>query len=196
MPVLTFSGSLCSLQLQHPLAVGKFAAHQDAHQDVGDDAGVDCPPAVLFEQHEQGGEAAVEDEKAAPDLGNAAGVGHAFGRQVGVLQSGEAFDDGLFGKQAAAENGKHQRVDGDGIPIHRVGPSENQYGGEKGGKDNRRNALGCGLRHGGAYQPQGAHQRGEPEKRAVSAPVIPQKRIGEAGEGEQDFGKGHDGLRG
>ena len=98
---------------------------------------------------------------------------HAFGRQVGMLQSSEAFDNRLFGKQAAAENGKHQRVDGNGIPIHRVGPSENQYRRKKSGKDNRRNALGCGLRHGGAYQPQDAHGGGKPEKRAVFPAVIP-----------------------
>ena len=161
------------LHLQYGFPIHPLSGKQKPHQHIRHDAGIGRPPVVILQACQNGGGCAVEDEEAAPDLRNAAGVAHAFGRQIGVLQSGEAFDDGLFGKQAAAENGKHQRVDGDGIPIHRVRPSENQYRRKKSGKDNRRNALGCGLRHGGAYQPQDAHGGGKPEKCAVFSAVIP-----------------------
>ena len=142
------------IQLQHPFAVGEFAAHQDAHQDVGDDAGVEGPPAVLFEYHEEGGEAAVEDEKAAPDLGNAAGVGHAFGWQARVLQAGEAFDQALFLREAEAEQQQQQAVYPYGIPIHAVRPSEKENGGEKGGHEEGNAPLAGIALHGGAGKPK------------------------------------------
>ena len=141
------------LHLQNSFPIHPLSGKQKPHQHIRHDAGVSRPPIVILQACQNGGGCAVENEEGAPDLRNAPSVAHAFGRQIGVLQSGEAFDNGLFGKQAAAENGKHQRVDGDGIPIHRVGPSENQYRRKKSGKDNGRNALCCGLRHGGAYQP-------------------------------------------
>ena len=145
------------------------------------------PPAP----RQQSRHAAVEHKKAAPNLRCPPRVAHALGWQVWVLQSGEAFDHGLLGKQAAAEHHQHQRIDGNGIPIHRIRQPENQNGGEKRSQQQRNRPLPRRLRHGGADQPQHAHGGSEPEKRAVFAPVIPQKRIGETGEGEQDFGKGH-----
>ena len=141
------------LHFQYGFPINPLSGKQKPHQHIRHDACISRPPIVILQACQNGGSCAVEDKERAPDLRNTTGMQHAFGRQVGMLQSGETFDNGLFGKQAAAENGKHQRVDGDGIPIHRVRPSENQYRRKKSGKDNRRNALGCGLRHGGAYQP-------------------------------------------
>ena len=141
------------LYLQNSFPIHPLSGKQKPHQHIRHDAGISRPPIIILQACQNGGGCAVEDKERAPDFRNASSVAHTFGRQVGMSQSGEAFDNRLFGKQAAAENGKHQRVDGDGIPIHRVGPSENQYRRKKSGKDNRRNALGCGLRHGGAYQP-------------------------------------------
>ena len=141
------------LHFQYNFPIHPLSGKQKPHQHIRHDARISRPPIVILQACQNGGGCAVEDKERAPDLRNAPSVAHAFGGKVGMLQSGEAFDDGLFGKQAVAENGKHQRVDGDRIPIHRVRPSENQYRRKKGGKDNRRNALCCGLRHGSAYQP-------------------------------------------
>ena len=83
---------------------------------------------------QQRGGGGVEDKKAAPDSGNAAGMAHAFGRQAGVLQAGEALDQGLLGKQAGAEHGEHQQGNGHGIPIHGIGLAQQDHGGEESGQ--------------------------------------------------------------
>lgn len=116
-----------TLNFQNSFPIYPLSGKQKPHQYIRHDACISRPPIVILQACQNGGGCAVKDKEGAPDLRNAPSVAHTFGRQVGVLQSGEAFDNGLFGKQAAAENGKHQRVDGDGIPIHRVRPSENQY---------------------------------------------------------------------
>ena len=96
-----------TLNFQYSFPIHPLSGKQKPHQYIRHDAGISRPPVVILQACQNGGGCAIEDEEAAPDLCHAAGVAHAFGGKVGVLQSGEAFDDGLFGKQAAAENGEH-----------------------------------------------------------------------------------------
>ena len=68
-----------ALNLQHHFPINPFPGKQQTHQTIRNDSGVKRPPVVFTRPCQQGGGGGVEDKKAAPDLGNAAGMAHACG---------------------------------------------------------------------------------------------------------------------